>query len=51
MYNLIENSDICLKISGDLWEYDDAGSIIDFPTENNCSALFELKKSNRSRWH
>ena len=50
MYNLTEYSDIYSKRSGSLWQYygdepalNNAGGIIDFPAENNCSVLFEFK--------
>ena len=50
MYNLIQYSDIYLKISGSLWPYyrdepalDGTNNIIDFPADNNNS-LFKFKE-------
>ena len=50
MYNLIEYSDTYLKTSASLWQYykdepalDNDGNIIDFPDDNNNSALFKFK--------
>ena len=51
MYNLIEYSDTYLKTSASLWQYykdepalDNDGNIIDFPDDNNNSALFKFKQ-------
>ena len=51
MYNLIEYSDNYFKTSRSLWHYcrhkpflNADGTIGDFPTDNNNSALFKLKK-------
>ena len=50
MYGLIEYSDNYSKTSGSLWEYyrdepvlNNNGAIIDFPADNNNSALFKFK--------
>ena len=51
MYNLIEYSDTYLKTSASLWQYykdepalDNDGNIIDFPDDNNNSALFKFEQ-------
>ena len=51
MYNLIEHSDAYLKRSKSLWKYyreepvlDNNRNIIDFPDDNNNSALFKLEQ-------
>ena len=51
MHRLIECSNAYLKISGSLWQYyrdepalDNNGNVIDFPDNNNNSALFKLRK-------
>ena len=51
MYNLIEHSDAYLKRSKSLWKYyreepvlDSNRNIIDFPDDNNNSALFKLEQ-------
>ena len=53
MYNLVEYSDNYFKTSRSLWHYcrdkpflNADGTIGDFPTDNNNSALFKLKKKN-----
>ena len=50
MYNLIEHSNVYLKISGSLWQYyrdeptlDNNNNIIDFPANNNNSISFKFK--------
>ena len=50
MYDLIEYSDNYSETSGSLWEYyrdepvlNNNGAIIDFPADNNNSALFKFK--------
>ena len=50
MYDLIEYSDNYSKTSGSLWEYywdepvlNNNGAVIDFPADNNNSALFKFK--------
>ena len=51
MYNLIDYRDAYSKTSGSLWQYwrdepalNSDGEIIDFPANNNNSALFKLKQ-------
>ena len=51
IYNLIEFSDAYSKTSRSLWQYyrdepalDNNGNIIDYPDENNNSALFKFKQ-------
>ena len=51
MYNLIENSDAYLKTSRSLWQYyrdepalDNNANTIDFPDDNNNSALLKFKQ-------
>ena len=51
MYNLIENSDAYLKTSRSLWQYyrdepalDNNPNTIDFPDDNNNSALLKFKQ-------
>ena len=47
MYNLIEYSDAYLKTPGSLWQYyrdEPALNAIDFPANNNNSALFKFKQ-------
>ena len=51
MHRLIECSNAYLKISRSLWQYyrdepalDNNGNVIDFPDNNNNSALFKLRK-------
>ena len=53
MYNLIQYSDIYLKKSESLWQYDrdtsalnHDGGITDF-SANNSNILFKFKKNNR----
>ena len=51
MYNLIENSDAYLKISGSLWQYyrdkrdiDANGHIIDIPANDNNSNSLKFEQ-------
>ena len=51
IYNLIEFSDAYSKTSRSLWQYyrdepalDNNGNIIDYPDDNNNSALFKFKQ-------
>ena len=51
MYNLIDYRDAYSKTSGSLWQYwrdepalNNDGEIIDFPANNNNSALFKFKQ-------
>ena len=51
MSNWIEYSDAYLKISDNLWQYhrdepalDNNNNIIDFPADNNNSALLKFKQ-------
>ena len=51
MYNVIEYSDAYSKLSRSLWQYyrdqpalNTNDSIIDFPANNNHSALFNLSR-------
>ena len=62
MYNLIEYSDIYLKITGSLWQYykdelslDVTRRYIDFLADNDNSISFKFKEKNnsgnRKQWH